>query len=613
MSNAKVNEKAVKPDTKGKKKRNTFNVDEDLEAPFKMENLKQVIKYIAKYKFQLLISLVLSAVGSVVGLLGPMILEEAIDVAIPDANFKYLFILGGAYLGTIAVNLGFNAIRTIVVAKVTQNLIYDIRKDLFEHLQELPFSYYDSRPHGKILVRVIHYVNNVSDVLSNGVLNMIIEVVNIIFIIVFMLMVNVSISFVIFSGLPIIVGFILFIKPRQRKAWQQVSNKNSNVNAFMQESIEGVKVTQAFARQKKNEEILDGILKERRKSAIFAFNVSIGVNLIADFISQCMYCLVYLVGAYFITPMLPFGTLMAMASYSTKFWAPITSIATLYNSFINALAYLERIFEMMNEPRVIEDAEGAKELPPIEGEVEFKDVVFGYEEGQTILNKISFKAEKGESIAIVGPTGAGKTTIVNLISRFYNVRSGSVTIDGNDVNDVTLHSLRSQMGIMLQDSFIFSGTIMENIKYGKLDATDEEVKNACRLLKVDDFVSKMPYKYYTMVKERGGGLSQGQKQLIAFARTLLSDPKILVLDEATSSIDTSTEKLVQEGIDVLLKGRTSFIIAHRLSTIKNCTRIMYIDKGGIVESGSHDELMAKKGAYYDLYMAQFRDQEKIIE
>ena len=600
---AKVN--ALKPDTKGRKKRNTFNEDEDLDTPFSMENLKQVLKYIGRYKVKLIISLLLSAIGSVVGLIGPMILEEAINVAIPAAHFNYLYLLGAAYLGTIAVNLGFNAIRTVIVAKVTQNLIYDIRKDLFEHLQELPFSYYDSRPHGKILVRVIHYVNNVSDVLSNGVLNMIIEVVNIIFIIVFMLMVNVPISFVVFSGLPVIIGFIFFIKPRQRKAWQQVSNKSSNVNAFMQESIEGVKVTQAFARQEKNEEILDGILKERRKSAIYAFNVSIGVNLIADTIAQAMYCLVYLVGAYFITPMLPFGTLMAMANYSTKFWAPITSIANLYNTFINALAYLERIFETMNEPRVIEDAENAKELPPIKGEVEFKDVVFGYEEGQTILDKVSFKAEKGESIAIVGPTGAGKTTIVNLISRFYNVRSGEVLIDGHDVNDVTLKSLRSQMGIMLQDSFIFSGTIMDNIKYGKLDATDGEIKNACKLLKVDDFVSKMPYKYYTVVKERGGGLSQGQKQLIAFARTLVADPKILVLDEATSSIDTSTEKLVQQGIDILLKGRTSFIIAHRLSTIREADKILVVRDGDIVEQGTHEELMKAESFYAHLYNSQF--------
>ena len=603
---AKVN--ALKPDTKGRKKRNTFNEDEDLDTPFSMENLKQVLKYIGRYKVKLIISLLLSAIGSVVGLIGPMILEEAINVAIPAAHFNYLYLLGAAYLGTIAVNLGFNAIRTVIVAKVTQNLIYDIRKDLFEHLQELPFSYYDSRPHGKILVRVIHYVNNVSDVLSNGVLNMIIEVVNIIFIIVFMLMVNVPISFVVFSGLPVIIGFIFFIKPRQRKAWQQVSNKSSNVNAFMQESIEGVKVTQAFARQEKNEEILDGILKERRKSAIYAFNVSIGVNLIADTIAQAMYCLVYLVGAYFITPMLPFGTLMAMANYSTKFWAPITSIANLYNTFINALAYLERIFETMNEPRVIEDAENAKELPPIKGEVEFKDVVFGYEEGQTILDKVSFKAEKGESIAIVGPTGAGKTTIVNLISRFYNVRSGEVLIDGHDVNDVTLKSLRSQMGIMLQDTFIFSGTIMENIRYGRLDATDEECIAAAKQVYADDFIQKLPDGYFTQVNERGDVLSAGQRQLLSFARTLLSNPKILILDEATSSIDTNTELLVQEGIKQLLKNRTSFIVAHRISTIKGCDRIMYINDGQIAESGNHEQLMEKKGHYYQLYTSQLTNE-----
>ncbi len=589
--------------------RNKFNVDEDLEAPFNIDNFKKCLVYAGRYKFKMIFALALSATGSIIGLTGPLIIQRATDVAIPNKDTALLMQLGFLLIGTIIINILFNAIRTVIIAQVGQNIIYDIRKDLFEHLQKLPFAYYDNRPHGKILVRVVHYVNSVSDVMSNGILNVIIEIINVIFIIIFMFAVSVPLATITVAGLPVVIGFIFTIKPKQRKAWQDVSNKNSNVNAFVQESIEGTRVTQVFDRQKKNEVILEEITEERKSAWMRAMYISNTVWFTTEAVSQIVFTLIYIVGVYYMNPMVEFGVLLAMGTYTSRFWQPIINLANLYNSFINAIAYLERIFETMNEPPVIEDAPNAEVLPPIKGEVEFDNVSFGYEPSRKILNGVSFKANVGESIAIVGPTGAGKTTIVNLISRFYNIEEGKVLIDGKSVMDVTLESLRSQMGIMLQDSFIFSGTIEENIRYGKLDATEEEITKASKLLRADEFISKMPMKYKTLVNERGGGLSQGQKQLIAFARTLLADPKILVLDEATSSIDTSTEKLLQEGIDLLLKGRTSFIIAHRLSTIKNCTRIMYIDKGQIMESGSHEELLEKKGAYYDLYMAQFREQD----
>ena len=518
---------------------------------------------------------------------------------------QLLFQLGALLTGTILVNVGFTAIRSLIMAKVSQNIIHDIRKDLFDHLQVLPFSYYDNRPHGKILVRVISYVNSVSDVMSNGILNFIVEIINIIFIIVFMFQVSVPLASITVAGLPVVIAFILFIKPKQRRAWQQVSNKNSNLNAFAQESIEGARVTEAFTRQKVNYGIMDRLSEASKKSWLKAAYISNTVWYTTETVSQIVFSLVYIAGAYWLNPMATFGVLLAMGTYASRFWQPIVNLANIYNQFVNAIAYLERIFETMNEPAVIEDAPDAYELPAIKGEVEFKNVSFGYEPGQRILKNVSFKAKPGESIAIVGPTGAGKTTIVNLISRFYNIEEGQVLIDGNDIMKVTLHSLRSQMGIMLQDSFIFSGTIADNLRYGKLDATQEEMVHAAKMLHSHEFIMEMNRQYETEVKERGGGLSQGQKQLIAFTRTLLSDPKILVLDEATSSIDTATEKLVQDGINVLLKGRTSFIIAHRLSTIKSCDRIMYIDDGRIMESGTHDELMAKKGYYYDLYMAQY--------
>lgn len=589
--------------------RNRFDVDETLEAPLNFKNLKKVMVYVVRYKGRMISALLLSGIGSIVGLTGPMIIQYAMDYSIPEKNVNQLISLGILLGITILINVGFNALRKVIVAQAAQSMVHDIRKDLFDHLQVLPFSYYDNRPHGKILVRIVHYVNSVSDVLSNGLLDFIIEIINIIFIIIFMYQVSPPLASITVAGLPVLIAFVVLIKPRQRRAYQQVSNKNSNLNAYVQESIEGVRVTQAFNRQKENLSILDRLIDERYRAWMRTVYISNSVWFSTETISQIVFSLVYIAGAYWFDPMVSFGVLLAMGTYASKFWQPIVNLANIYNKFIDAMAYLERIFETMNEPPVIEDRPGAQVLPPITGQVQFDHVNFGYEPGQRILRDVSFSAAPGESIAIVGPTGAGKTTIVNLISRFYNIEDGVVSIDGHNVMDVTLHSLRSQMGIMLQDSFVFSGTIADNIRYGRLDASDEDIVRVSKLLCADEFIQKLPHGYQTVVKERGGGLSQGQKQLIAFARTLLADPKILVLDEATSSIDTSTEQLLQRGINLLLEGRTSFIIAHRLSTIKSCTRIMYVDGGQIKEAGSHSELMAKKGFYYDLYMAQYRKPE----
>lgn len=589
--------------------RNRYDVDEVLETPFDFAHLKRSFVYIKKYKGKMITALVLSVFAAISGLLGPLITQYALDNTIPQKNMGQLVLLTLAFVGTIAVSITFSTIRSRIMTVVGQDIIFDIRTDLFKHLQELPFEYYDNRPHGKILIRVVNYVNSVSDMLSNGIINVILECLNMLFIMMFMFFVNVKLSLVVLSGLPIFAVIMMMIKKRQRKAWQDVSNKSSNLNAYLQENITGARVTQIFTREEENAEIFDRLSEKYRKSWINAVKYSHLVWPATDNVSTLVRAAIFVVGLLVLTPAaVSLGTIVAMTSYASSFWQPIMNLSNIFNNFINNIAYLERIFETLDEPATIADKPNAQDIGDITGEVKFDDVTFSYEQGKTVLEHISFDVKPGESVALVGPTGAGKSTVVSLLSRFYDLDSGKITIDGKDISQATLHSLRSQMGIMLQDSFIFSGTIYDNIRYGRLDATEEEIREAAKIVCADEFISEMKDGYMTEVNERGSKLSGGQKQLISFARTLLSDPKILVLDEATSSIDARTEKLLQQGLQRLLVGRTSFIIAHRLSTIKNCDKIMYIDNKGIAECGTHDQLIAKKGEYYKLYTAQHMDE-----
>ena len=589
--------------------RNRYDVDEVLETPFDFAHLKRSFVYIKKYKGKMITALVLSVFAAISGLLGPLITQYALDNTIPQKNMGQLVLLTLAFVGTIAVSITFSTIRSRIMTVVGQDIIFDIRTDLFKHLQELPFEYYDNRPHGKILIRVVNYVNSVSDMLSNGIINVILECLNMLFIMIFMFFVNVKLSLVVLSGLPIFAVIMMMIKKRQRKAWQDVSNRSSNLNAYLQENITGARVTQIFTREEENAQIFDRLSEKYRKSWINAVKYSNLVWPATDNVSTLVRAAIFVVGLLVLTPAaVSLGTIVAMTSYASSFWQPIMNLSNIFNNFINNIAYLERIFETLDEPATIADKPNAQDIGDITGEVKFDDVTFSYEQGKTVLEHISFDVKPGESVALVGPTGAGKSTVVSLLSRFYDLDSGKITIDGKDISQATLHSLRSQMGIMLQDSFIFSGTIYDNIRYGRLDATEEEIREAAKIVCADEFINEMKDGYMTEVNERGSKLSGGQKQLISFARTLLSDPKILVLDEATSSIDARTEKLLQQGLQRLLVGRTSFIIAHRLSTIKNCDKIMYIDNKGIAECGTHDQLIAKKGEYYKLYTAQHMDE-----
>ena len=591
--------------------RNKFDIDERLESPYQWKHLKRAGKYIARHKYKMLAALCLSAMASMATLYIPKITQWVLDEAVPNKDAGMIGRMALLFVGIIGLSIVFTSIRSRMMAHVSQQIIYDIRSDLFAHLQKLPFSYYDSRPAGKILVRVINYVNSVSDILSNGIINMILEIVNLVFIVVFMYSTDAKLATVIIAGLPLFIGVIVFIKPRQRRAWQ---NQSNNYNAYLAESIDGVRVSQLFVRQEVNISILERLATACRAAWLRAVKVSNLVWLSSETMTQLVLTFLYIAGVYWMGggKMVSFGVILAMGQYVSRFWQPITNLANIYNSFVNNIAYLERIFETMDEPVVVDDAPDAETLPEISGEVDFEDVTFAYEEGVNVLEHMDLHVRAGESVALVGPTGAGKSTIINLLCRFYNLNDGRILLHDreggtHDITRVTLHSLRSQLGIMLQDSFIFSGTLMDNIRYGRLDATDAEVREAARRVRAEELIRKKPQGYKTEIKERGNNLSQGEKQLVAFARTLLSDPAILILDEATSSIDTQTEKLLQEGIREMLKNRTSIIVAHRLSTIKNCDRILYIGNKGIAEMGSHEELMQKRGLYYQLYTAQVRE------
>lgn len=585
--------------------RNKFDVDEELTREFNWSHYQRLGGYIKPYRTVIFKVLFVIILANTAGMLGPYFTKIAIDDVIPQKNIPLLLGLGMIFLLSLFVIAWCMKYRILAITEIGQDILKDMRSSIFEHLQRLPFSYFDNRPHGKILIRVVNYINTLSDLLSNGLINLISDIFSVIITLLFMFFIDVKLTLYSLALLPILFILVMVITSQQRKAYQALSNKQSNLNAYIHESIAGIKITQSFAREKKNYEIFNEVSEEFRTSWMHAVKIQFLLWPGVQNISVLTTCLIYFLGIRQMGVDVSTGTLIAFIGYINNFWNPVISIGNFYNSLVTATAYLERIFETMDEVPDIQDAPEAKVLPPIQGRVDFEEVTFRYEEGKNILNHVTFHITPGQSIALVGPTGAGKTTIINLLSRFYDVNEGYVKVDGYDVREVTLHSLRTQMGVMLQDTFVFSGTILENIRYGRLDATEEEIIAAAKIVRAHDFISELKEGYQTIVEERGSTLSAGQRQLISFARALLADPKILILDEATSSIDTKTEELLQQGLQELLKGRTSFIIAHRLSTIKNSSQIFYIDQGQIVEAGTHDELMAQKGKYHHLYQSQY--------
>lgn len=586
---------------------NTFSEDEKQNESLSFGIIRRLFSYLKPYGSAVVKTLIFMAGVIAADLLNPYFLKVGIDKYIKEGEWEELLILGGVMIVVNAVSLVCSRLRTITMGKVSNSILFTIRQQLYSHIQKLSFSFFDNRPVGKILARIIGDVNSLNDLFVNSVTTLIPEFIKIVSVVAIMMVMNFRLGLVALATVPFMVVVMFFIMTVSRKRWMVYRKKTSNLNAFSHESFSGIRVTQSFAAEGKMSSTFNELLKQQRTAFIKAVRLndlfwpivetSWGVGNVLVF-----WFGVKLLSTDTVTP----GLLVAFTSYVSMFWHPIMSISSFYNQLVSNMSGAERIFEILDIEPDIKDREKAVPMPKIKGEVCFKNVTFGYDDGIPVLKNVSFRIEPGQTIALVGSTGAGKTTVVNLISRFYEVSSGEVLIDGYNVNNVTLESLRSQIGMMPQDTFLFSTSIKENIRYGKLDATDEEIIAAAKAVSAHDFIMRLEKGYDTNVNERGTRLSSGQRQLIAFARTLLANPAILILDEATASIDTHTEKQVQQGIQKLLKGRTSFVIAHRLSTIRNADLIMVVEDGGIVETGTHDELINLRGQYYNLYTSQFK-------
>lgn len=585
---------------------NAIKDDEQTSEAGKMQTLLRLFKYLLVYKKQIIGVLFIMCYCVAVSLLNPLIVESAIDDYIFNLDFSGLFrlILFAAAINVVMVL--FVKLRMYVMSKVCNSILVTIRQELYTHIQTLDFHFFDSRPTGKILARIIGDINSLKDVLGNCVTTLIPDFIMICAVVGIMFVKNAGLALASLCSLPLMIVGMFFIQVYSHKRWQIHRKKSSNLNAFIHEDMAGMRIIKSFTAEPETSDSFDELVDQHRSSFLSAVRLNDAFGSVIDLCWGIGCAALYYVGIVVIgTDKVSVGTLMAFGTYISMFWRPIMNLSNFYNQIITNIAGAERIFEILDTPSAITDHTSVTKLPDIRGEVTFENVTFSYDDDVKVLNNVSFCIHPGETIALVGPTGAGKTTIVNLISRFYDAQEGQILIDGYSVRDVTLESLRRQMGIMTQDNFLFSGTIKDNIRYGKLDAADEEIIAAAKSVNAHDFIMKLEKGYDTELSERGGGLSIGQKQLLAFARTMISMPKILILDEATSSIDTKTELLVQAGIEEMLKGRTSFVIAHRLSTIQKADRIFVVDDGHIVEEGNAEQLLAKKGVYYQLYMSQF--------
>ncbi len=584
-----------------------FNKGEDFKKGFNPRHFKRLLTYLLPYKRMVIGTLFIILTISMAELAGPILMQQAIDKALPNKDISMLNMIGLAYLGLRLIMFVGSYLRTIFLNKVGQSVIYDIRKQLFDHIQRLSLRFFDSRPAGKIMVRITNDVDNLNQLLTSGLIQVINDLVTLVMIMGVMIYMSWRLALFSFIILPVLFYIALVLRNYVRESWRDVRRKKATMNAFLQESISGMRTIQAFTQENESKDEFLDINENYTESQIKATKMSLYFRPSVELTSAVGNCIVFAYGAYsVINGQISVGILVAFINYIGRFWQPIRRMSNFYNQVLVAMASSERVFGILDTKPEIKNMDNPNKMKNMEGKVDFNNVSFEYDKNVPVLKNVDFHINPGETIAIVGPTGAGKSTIINLIPRFYDVVDGSITIDDIDVKDIEMDSLREQMSIVLQDPLIFSGTIKENIRYAKLDATDEEIIEAAKIANAHHFITEFENGYETEVQERGSRLSVGERQLVSFARAVLSDPKILILDEATSSIDTNTEKLIQEAIERVLEGRTSFVIAHRLSTIRKADNIFVIDDGEIIEEGTHDDLMKKKGVYYELNKVQYK-------
>jgi glucan exporter ATP-binding protein len=572
--------------------------------------MKRLLTFLSPHKGKLMIALGLMLLQAVSMVVPPYMQKIAIDRYIlpPDVpgNIVGLTVIALLYIGISIFNWFIAYGQSYVLVWMGQNIIYDISVKLFSHIQTLSLEFFDRHGTGKIISRVTNDVQTLNELLTQGITGIIRDFVTMIGIMVFMLSMNTRLSLLSFTLIPPIFLIALMFRKKGRAAFREVRKKIANVTAKLEEGISGVRVVKSFSRENTNIKHFDKTNEENLEANMQAVKVWSFYNSIIEVLTAIGICIViWHGGVQIMGEKLTRGEFLAFLSYVRMLYWPVRQMSQIYTTMQSAMAASERIFEIMDtQPKVIE-SRNAVELPPIVGRVSYKNVSFGYEGNKYVLRNISLTAEPGQTIAIVGPTGAGKSTIVNLLARLYDPQEGAIIIDGYNTRDVSLKSLRSQMGIVLQDSFLFSGSIKENIRYGKLNASEKEIVQVAEAVSAHRFISQLSAGYDTDVGERGTKLSVGQRQLISFARALLADPRILILDEATSSVDAYTELLIQKALEELLKNRTSFVIAHRLSTIVNADKVLVIENGQIVESGTHQELLKNGGLYQKLYNMQF--------
>lgn len=588
---------------------NSYKQDELQRDVPKRVTLARLYRYLFAYKKEIAVVLLLMGVTVTVALFNPLIIERAVNVHVAGRDVEGLLRLAAAALVLNGIWLAGVKARMVIMARVSNQIVLDIREELYVHIQTLGLRFFDSRPTGKILARVIGDVNSLKEMMANSVTTLIPDAVTVIAVITIMLVKSPWLALSALATLPVLGIGMYIVMIRGHKRWQAVRQKTSNINAYVHENFSGIRVVQSFSAQQESQDAFETVLAEHETAFVRAVSMADAFGPVIDVTWGLGGFFLYFIGIRVLhMGSADVGTFLAFATYLSMFWSPIRNLANMYNRIVNNISSAERIFDILDTEPELADRSDAYEMPPIEGRVEFDHVTFAYpdEPEREVISDICFDIRPGETIALVGPTGAGKTTIISLISRFYDAVSGEIRIDGHPVGKVTLHSLRSQMGVMTQENFLFSGTVRENICYGKLDATEDEMIWAAKAVGAHDFIMKLEKGYDTQLQGESS-LSVGQRQLLAFARTLVSQPRILILDEATSSIDTHTEQMVQKGIAALLAGRTSFVIAHRLSTIKKANRIFVVDEKQILEEGSHEELLAKKGHYYNLYQAQFKN------